>query len=93
MGQGRKPKAVTFYAPDEFELARGLILPAGQYSGWQRSSAFSTMQASKMLPSRYELEFTGEHLQQLGAFGGRGTELAVYDVTKQVSEGMLVLNE
>lgn len=91
MRQGKKPKAVSFHAEDEFELARGIFLPAGRYEGWERASAFSTMQSGRKSPPRYELEFTGEQLRELGAFAARDEAPATYDVTQQVAEGMLVL--
>lgn len=91
MRQGKKPKAVTFDAVDEFELVRGIFLPAGRYDGWERSSASSTMQSGRNAPPRYDLEFTGEQLRDLGSFASRDEAATMFDVTKQVSEGMLVL--
>ena len=91
MRQGKKPKPVSFYAEDEFELGRGIILPAGRYQGWERPSAFSTMQSSRPSAPRYELEFTAEQLRDLGAFAARDEVPATYDVTKLVAEAILVL--
>lgn len=91
MRQGKKPRAVSFYAEDAFELARGLILPAGRYDGWERQSAFNTMQSGRKSPPRYELEFTAEQLRDLGVFAAREEGAATYDVTQQVAEAMLVL--
>jgi hypothetical protein len=91
MRQGKKPKAVSFDAADEFELVRGIILPAGRYDGWERSSASSTMQAGRKSPPRYDLAFSAEQLRDLGAFGARDEPEASFDVTQQVREGMLVL--
>ena len=91
MRQGKKPKAVSFDAPDEFELARGIFLPAGRYDGWERSSASSTMQSNRKPAPRYDLEFSGEQLRALGAFAARDEGDTLFDVTSQVAEGMLVL--
>ena len=91
MRQGKKPRAVIFDAPDEFELARGVFLPAGRYEGWERPSTFSTMQSSREAPRRYALEFSGEDLRASGVFGASGQEVTSFDVTAQVAEGMLVL--
>lgn len=91
MRQGKKPKAVSFEAEDDFELARGIILPAGRYDGWERQSAFSTMQSSRKSPPRYELEFTGEQLRDLGVFVAVDQVPNTYDVTKLVAEAILVL--
>jgi hypothetical protein len=91
MRQGKKPKPVSFDAADEFELVRGVFLPAGRYDGWERPSAFSTMQSGRTSPPRYELEFNGEQLRALGSFGSRDENTNNFDVTKQVAEGMLVL--
>ena len=91
MRQGKKPKAVSFDAPDEFELARGIFLPAGRYEGWERSSASNTMQSGRLSPPRYEIEFTGEQLRDLGSFASRDEAAITFDVTEQVREGMLVL--
>ena len=91
MRQGKKPRAVSFDAADEFELARGIFLPAGRYDGWERSSASSTMQAGRKSPPRYDLEFSGEQLRALGAFAARDEADTLFDVTQQVAEGMLVL--
>ena len=91
MRQGKKPKAVSFDAADEFELARGIYLPAGRYDGWERSSASSTMQSGHKSPPRYDLEFTAEQLRSLGAFAARDESDSHFDVTEQVREGMLVL--
>lgn len=91
MRQGKKPRAVSFDAPDEFELARGIFLPAGRYEGWEKSSASSTMQSGRKPAPRYALEFSGEQLRELGAFGARDEGEASFDVTEQVREGMLVL--
>lgn len=91
MRQGKKPKPVSFDAADEFELVRGIFLPAGRYDGWERSSASSTMQGPRKSPPRYDLEFTGEQLRALGAFAARDEADTMFDVTQQVSEGMLVL--
>lgn len=91
MRQGKKPKAVSFDAADEFELARGIFLPAGRYDGWERSSASNTMQSGRQSPPRYEIEFTGEQLRDLGSFAARDEAATTFDVTEQVREGMLVL--
>lgn len=91
MRQGKKPKAVSFDAPDEFELARGIFLPAGRYGGWELSSASNTMQSGRQSPPRYAIEFTGEQLRDLGSFAARHEAATSFDVTEQVREGMLVL--
>lgn len=91
MRQGKKPKAVSFDAPDEFELVRGIFLPAGRYDGWERSSASSTMQSSRQSAPRYDLEISAEQMRDLGAFGARDEAATLFDVTPQVVEGMLVL--
>lgn len=91
MRQGKKPKAVTFDAPDEFELVRGVFLPAGRYAGWERSSASSTMQSNRASAPRYDLEMSAEQMLDLGAFAARDRSENSFDVTQQVAEGMLVL--
>lgn len=91
MRQGKKPKPVTLFAEDEFELARGIILPAGRYEGLESSSAFSTMKSNRIAPSRFELIFTTEQMRDLGVLGGMTNEDASYNVTQQVSEGILVV--
>lgn len=91
MRQGKKPKAVSFDAPDEFELARGIFLPAGRYDGWERSSATNTMQSRIKSAPRYDLEISAEAMRDLGAFGARDESEALFDVTPLVAEGMLVL--
>lgn len=91
MRQGKKPRPVTFDAPDEFELVRGIFLPAGRYAGWERSSASSTMQSGRASPPRYDLEISPEQMLDLGAFAARDSSDTSFDVTQQVAEGMLVL--
>jgi hypothetical protein len=91
MRQGKKPKAVSFYAEDPFELVHGIILPAGRYDGWERVSAFNTMQSSRKPAPRYDLDFTGEQLRELGVFAAREEGAVTYDVTQQVAEKMLIV--
>ena len=91
MRQGKKPKAVSFDAPDEFELVRGIFLPAGRYDGWERSSASSTMQSSRTAAPRYDLEISTEQMRDLGAFGARDDTATQFDVTQHVAEAMLVV--
>ena len=91
MRQGKKPKPVSFDAPDEFELARGIFLPAGRYDGWERSSVTNTMQSKLKSAPRYDLEISAEAMRELGAFAARDESEAQFDVTAQVAEGMLVL--
>lgn len=91
MRQGKKPKPVTFFAEDEFELVRGLILPAGHYEGLERVSAFSTMQSNRASPPRYDLQFSREQLRDVGNYAARDEEMTTFDVTQQVREGMLVI--
>ena len=91
MRQGKKPRAVSFDAPDEFELVRGVFLPAGRYDGWERSSASSTMQSNRPSAPRYDLEISAEQMRDLGAFAARDESATMFDVTQQVAEAMLVV--
>lgn len=91
MRQGKKPKPVAFDAPDEFELTRGIFLPAGRYEGWERSSASNTMQSKSKLAPRYDLEISAADMRDLGAFNADDEAGSRFDVTALVTEGMLVL--
>lgn len=92
MRQGPKARAITLVAIDEFEIARGVIVPAGQYDGWERKSTFSTMQSRKLANATYELEFSAEQLGGMDAMIARGIIKLTYDVTQLVDELVLTVN-
>lgn len=92
MRQSAKARAVTLVALDEFEIARGVIVPAGRYDGWERKSRFSTMQSRKLANATYELEISAEHLGELDALMARDIIKLTYDVTQLVDELVLTVN-
>lgn len=91
MRQGPKARAVTLVALDEFEIARGVIVPAGRYDGWERKSTFNTLQSKKLANATYEIEFAGERLGGMDAMAMQGTAVLRYDVTQLVDEEILVV--
>jgi hypothetical protein len=91
MKQGPKARAVVLVAEDDFELYRGVILPAGHYQGWEQRIVYSTMPSTRSAPLHYVLEFTPEQLLKLSAYLTDATTGLTIDVTEHVKEAILVL--
>lgn len=92
MRQGPKARAVALVALDGFEIARGVIVPAGRYDGWERKSRFNTLQSAKSANARYEIEFAAERLGGMDTKAKQGTAGLKYDVTQLVEEQILVVS-
>ena len=78
---------VTLVAPRDVELAGGVVLPAGRYSGLRKQVGMQGHSGVSWTRPSYSIELTAEEIKSFGGKPQRGLISDALNVTKYVKSG------
>jgi hypothetical protein len=87
----RLARRVTFSAPNNIEIGRGVVLPAGSYAGIERQTGIELIDRTRWSEPEYKIALTADQLASFGAVNTANALSVECDVTQFVRLGQLTV--
>lgn len=86
-------RRITLSAQNSIEIERGVVLPAGNYAGFEGQVGVELVDRTRWREPEYKIEFTADQIERIRTSSTTNLLPTVYDVTQFVRLGQLTVTK
>jgi hypothetical protein len=86
-------RRIILSASSDIEIERGVVLPAGNYAGFEGQVGVELVDRTRWREPEYKIEITADQIKRIGTSNATNLLPTVYDVTQFVRLGVLTVTK